>query len=115
MKTMFSSLSAFALLGVMSVADFDTSCSYDFALPATHPTRAPAENETNRAGDDKNAFQVITYDFIVAQLGQGTLLSEIEREIRDLTSFESCWQRDGRDRGADANVARLCAALAGPP
>lgn len=115
MKTMFSSLSAFALLGVMSVADFDTSCYYDFALPETHPVRAPAENETNQAGEASNTLPTIIYDSIAAQLGSGAVFAQIEREIRDLASLERCWQRRGRDKVVDASAARLCAALAGPP
>jgi hypothetical protein len=114
MKPLFLSLSAFALLGVMSVADVNTSCYYEFAHLAMHPAGGPAANEASQAGGGEATFQAITYDFIVAQLGQAKFFSEIGREMRDLTNLGRCWQRGGRVGGLDDNVTGTCTAFAGP-
>jgi hypothetical protein len=113
MKPLSFSLSGFALLGVMSVADVNTSCYYDSAHLAMHQARGPVQNAANLSGEDKGTFKVITHDLIAGQLGQAKSFSGIGRAMRDLTSLGRCWQR-GRDNGLDENIASICTAFAGP-
>ena len=114
MRPIFASLSAFALLGVVSAADVGTSCHYDFSRQKTRLARGPVENEPDHPTEHKTPLRVVALDFMLAQLGPLEFLPEIEREMRDLTSFSPCWQEVGGHDDLDGDVGRLCAALMHP-
>jgi hypothetical protein len=109
-----SSLSAFVLLGAVSATDVKTSFYYDYSQPETQLASRPVEAGINFASEDQNRFRALTYDFMVVQLGQGKIFSEIGQGLRELTSIDRCWRSGGQHDDLYRNVARLCAALTGP-
>lgn len=76
--------------------------------------RGPVENDTDHPAASMYSLRVIAHDFMVVHLGQREFLSEIERGMRDVTSFSQCWQEVGGRDNLDGNVARFCATLTQP-
>jgi hypothetical protein len=113
MKTTFASLATFVVLGVLSATDVDISYYYDFDRSETQPASGPAQRETQYR-EEETTFRAAAYDYIATQLGLGMILSELGREMRDLTSFKRCWLREERRDDLDGSLAGLCTALAGP-
>jgi hypothetical protein len=114
MKVRISSLSAFVLLGAASATDVKTSFYYDYSHPETQLASRPVESEIDLASEGQNRFRVLTYDFMVVQLGQGKIFSEIGQGLRELTSLDRCWRNGQQHDDLYGNVARLCAALREP-
>jgi len=109
-KMISASLSAFALLGVVSTVD---DCYHGVASPGMQPVREPVE-ASNHASEGVNTFLIVAQDFVPLYVGQGTIFAEIGQEVRDLTSFQRCWRKIDRHDDLAESVARLCAAIAGP-
>lgn len=114
MRPLVASLTAFALLGVVSAADVGTSCHYDFSGQAMRLARGPVEIDTDHPAASMTSLRVIARDYIVVHHGQREFHSDIERGMRDVTSFSRCWQEVGGRDDLDGNVARLCATLTQP-
>ena len=114
MRPIFASLSAFALLGVVSAADVGTSCHYDFSRQELRLARGPVEDVTDHPTESQSSLRVIARDFMLTQFGPLEFLPEIERGMHDLTSFSRCWQEVGGHDDLDGNVGRLCATLMRP-
>jgi hypothetical protein len=82
-----ASLSAFALLGVLSTVD---ECYHGQKSTGMQPVRELVE-AGNHASEE-----------------------EIGQEVRDWTDFHRCWQKIDRFEDLAESVARLCTAIAGP-
>ena len=76
--------------------------------------RGPVENDTDHPAASMNSLRVLGRDFMVGHLGQREFLSEIERGMRDVTSFSRCWQDVGGRDDLDGNAARVCATITQP-
>lgn len=111
MRPIFASLSAFALLGVVSAADVGTSCHYDFSRQELRLARGPVEDVADHPAANKTSLRLIARDFMVMHLGQREFLSAMERGIRDLTSLSQCWQEVGEHDALSGRAGRLCATL----
>jgi hypothetical protein len=113
-KVRISSLSAFLVLGAVSATDVKTSFYYDYSRPGTQLASGPVEDGIDLASEGRKTSRVATDDFMMAQLGQGKIFSEIRQGLRELTSLDRCW-RNGEERDdLLGNVARLCTALREP-
>jgi hypothetical protein len=113
-RPIFASLSAFALLGVVTAAGVGTRCHYDFSRQEMRSARGSITNVADHPAESKTSLRVIARDFMVVHLGQREFLSAREQGIRDMTNFSWCRQEvDGQD-DLDGNVARLCATLTQP-
>lgn len=82
-----ASLSAFALLGVLSTLD---DCYHGLASRGMQPVREPVE-ASNHASE-----------------------GEIGQEVRDWTNLQRCWRKIDRYEDLAESVARLCTAIAAP-
>jgi hypothetical protein len=109
-KMTSASLSAFALLGVLSTVD---DCYHGLASPGMQPVRESVE-ASNLASDGENTFLIFPEDFVPLHVGQGTIFAEIGQEVRDWTNFQRCWRKIDRYDDLAESVARLCTAIAGP-
>jgi hypothetical protein len=114
MKPILASLSAFALLSVVSAADVGTSCHYDFSRHEMRSARASIANVVDHPVESKTSLRLITRDFMVVKLGQREFLSEMERGMRDITSFSRCWKEAGGHGDSGGGTGRGCATLTQP-
>lgn len=109
-----SSLSAFLMLGAVSATDVKTSFYYDYSRPGTQLAGGPGEDGIDLASDGQKTSRVATDDFMMVQLGQGKIVSEIRQGLRELTSLDRCWRNREQRDDLFGNVARLCTALREP-
>jgi hypothetical protein len=113
-KVRISSLSAFLVLGAVSATDVKTSFYYDYSHPETQLASSAVEDGIGLASEGQKTSRVATDDYMMVQLGQGKIFSEIGQGLRELTSLDRCWRNGEQRDDVYGNVARLCAALREP-
>lgn len=109
-----SSLSAFLMLGAVSATDVKTSFYYDYSRPGKQLAGGPGGDGIDLASEGRKTSRVATDDFMMVQLGQGKIFSEIRQGLRELTSLDRCWRNGEQRDDLSGNVARLCTALREP-
>ena len=65
MRPIFASLSAFALLGVVSAADVGTSCHYDFSRQEMRSARGSIADVADHPAENKTSLRLIARDFML--------------------------------------------------
>jgi hypothetical protein len=114
MRPIFASLSAFALLGVVSAADVGTSCHYDFSRQELRFARGFIADGADHRIENKTSLRLIARDFMVVHLGQREFLAEVERGMHEMTRFSRCWKEVGEHVDLHGSPGRLCATLTHP-
>jgi hypothetical protein len=114
MRPIVASLSAFALLGVVSTADVGTSCHYDFSRQELRSTHGSTADAAHHPAESKTSLRLIARDFMVVYLGQREFLSEVERGMHEVTSFSRCWKEVGGHVDLHGSPGKLCATLTRP-